>query len=94
MNKRYLLEIKQIGGKIEEITNSREASSERNVPIVSHIALIDSGPKQFSGVLSCCPPSPWGLDGLVGDVDILGPVLQKIFSFKQFLLLFVYKVVK
>ena len=50
-------------------TNSRDASSERNVPIVSHIALIESGPKQFSGVLSC-PPSPWGLEGLGGDEDI------------------------
>ena len=49
------------------LTNSLDASSDKTALIVSHIVRMESGPKQFSGVLLSVPLSPAGDDGLAGE---------------------------
>ena len=61
------MKMKQFRSIRASLTNSLDASSDKTALIVSHIVRIESGPKQFSGVLLSVPPSPAGDDGLAGE---------------------------
>ena len=61
------MSMKQSCSTRASLTNSLDASSDKTALIVSHIVRMESGPKQFSGVLLSVPPSPAGDDGLAGE---------------------------